>query len=238
MVVDEERQNERAWPGENGDGPVGDSRRQRHEIGTSLVELTVAMGMGIVLSAGFLVAVNGAGKLYQFEHRLTFYSSEAREVIHQVARDIRSAGSNPLSKPFLFDGDPADDRPLVLDPGGDGDMTNDLEVRYDRFGGAERNEPDGDADDDREAIRYRFDANTHRIVRQVRFGDQWDQEVILINVCDFAFSFYDRDRQPTVSANDVSWVRIDATTTTAPSDCYQTDEITRKWALTIKLRNR
>ncbi len=212
--------------------------RRHTEAGTSLVELTVAIGMSIILSSGFLVAVNGAGRLYDFEHRLTFYSSEAREVIHQVARDIRAAGSNPLSKPFLFDGDPVEDRPLFLDPFGDGDVTNDLEVHYDRFGGEERNEPDGDADDDREAIRYSYDAPNHRITRWVRMGDGWDQEVILINVCDFAFSFYDKKKRPTQDPDAVSWAQIDATTTTAPSDCYQADEITRKWSLKIKLRNR
>lgn len=224
-----------------------------HCTGHTLTELVVAMGISSVV----MVSV-GAG----FRHISGSISQEVvvgeqqdglRSAIHQIARDIRLAGANPTGLSTLFDANPPEDVPLVLDPDLDGDVNNGFLVRADKSGSA-AGSPDGDADDTLETVMYHHDKDHAKLMRHVwriapdesgtetqdhaRYLSRYDAEPFLDNICTFAVTWYDKDEVETRNSDDVASLAISVSAAVSPNSCFERHSFTRSFDVRIRIRNR
>lgn len=167
--------------------------------GFTLVEFLIStVIMGLVLGA----TVTLAGQMQQsYSTQLgdAALEQEARYALDWIARDLRSAASNPYAAV-------ADSQEFVLDPNG-GDNTQDsIQLR------ADINEPDGAIDDEGEDIVIAFDPVNNIITRaDLNAADPSAQAMTDTIFTDLSFTYLNAGRVATTNSRLVAYVQVEVT---------------------------
>ena len=123
---------------------------------------------------------------------------EARYALEWIARDLRSAGSDPYLIPI--------GQAIWLDPNGGADTDDSIRVQ------ADINPPDGDILDERENVTIAFDAANSVITRQD--SNATDPSAVAMTEAiftDLSFTFLDASRTATTSSPLVAYVQVQVT---------------------------
>ena len=130
---------------------------------------------------------------------------EARYALDWIARDLRSAGSDPYSVI-------ADDQQVWIDPNGGGDNDDSIRIEADIHNGGAPDGPDGDNADAGEIITIALDPATNTITRR----DHNAGELVGVAMTepvftDLSFTWLDTDKNETADPKTVSYVRVEVT---------------------------
>lgn len=191
-------------------GEGGPGRRSLNgEGGFTLVEFLISsLVMSLVL--GSAVALSSQiQQAYGTQLDDAVAQQEARYALDWIARDLRSAGSDPY---FVI----ADDQQVWIDPNGGVDNDDSIRIEadiHDNDGAAGVGDgPDGDNADAGEIITIAFDPATNTITRR----DHNAGEAVGVSMTepiftDLSFTWLDGDKNETVVSQAVAYVRVDVT---------------------------
>lgn len=239
---------------------------RRAAAGHTLVELMVSLSISLIFLGTLVSTWRYFSEVLAAQNEVSTFQAGYRAAIHQIARDLRAAGANPTTNPYLFDQDPPTDTGIDLDPDHDGDRTNAVLVRMDVKGG-EGSFSDGDASDLLEIVYYHYlpeeavlfrhtwrvdpvDAqlieDEHKPGIDQQLLDEgvvwtemsWHDEMFLADVCDFSFTFFDREGKVTDDPGQVLLVSISLVAASAPGSCGEPGEFSRPVSTVVRLRNR
>lgn len=229
------------------------TRRVGFRGGHSLLEITVGMAIAGIVSTGFFAAFQVMSKNIVQQSIVSNYQDNVREGLYQVARDLRLAGANPTANYTLFDGIPASDVAIDIDPDHNGDISDAVLVRADKTGSIE-DEGDGDTDDEIETIMYHWDRARAMLMRhswkkqlagigtEVREHDgalmAFDASPFLEGICSFQIGYLDSANQPTTDPESVASMDIDIVSASGPGECYDANSFTRHHYAAVRVRNR
>jgi type IV pilus assembly protein PilW len=194
----------------------------RRAVGFSLVELLVAMTIGLVVLGGLYGVFTVQNKTFSKQELIVEMQQNARAAMDMMSREIRMAGYDPRNL------------------NSDSNQTNNffgvtvnstqLQIKADLDGG-------GSIDaSSQENIIYAFNSANKKITRNIGAGAQTFAE----NVDSFTFAYLDGSGNVTSSSADVRQLRITITVRTAkPDPAYAGNGGYRTYALTsvVTLRN-
>jgi|SRR5687767_5653812 prepilin-type N-terminal cleavage/methylation domain-containing protein len=171
--------------------------RPSNEAGFTLVELLVAsLVMTLVLGSAVGLATS-IQQGYQSELDGAAVEQEARYALDWIARDLRSAGSNPYAVAGQF---------LVLDPNGGADASDSVRVQ------ADINPPDGDIADPGEDLTITLNPITGvnaAITRQdINGADPAQLPLTETIFTDLQFTYLDAARNVTNVAGLVAYIQV------------------------------
>jgi len=227
--------------------------RGRAQRGHTLAEVAISMGLSAMVAAAFFQSYTSMSRTILQEVTVSQYQDTIRQAVYQFGKDLRLAGANPTGNPDLFDGVPTDDVALDLDPDGDGDLTNALLIRSDRYGTVD-GQADGDHDDTLEAVMYHHEVDTARLMRhtwrvlphdvgssavdhQQHIAD-YDVTPFIEGICSFKLTYTDKQDQPTEDPSKVASVLMQITSASGPAKCFERESFTRETNVLIRIRNR
>jgi hypothetical protein len=181
--------------------------RRDDEDGFTLVEFLIST---LVLSLVLGSAVGLATQIQQsYGTQLddVVAQQEARYALDWIARDLRSAGSDPY---FAI----ADDQQVWIDPNGGLDNDDSIRIEadiHDDDGGVPDG-PDGDNADPGEIISIELDPDTDTIVRRDHnAGDLVGVAMTEPVFTDLSFTWLDTDKNETDVSTAVAYVRVEVT---------------------------
>ncbi len=154
------------------------------ESGFSLVELLVALGVGMIALAAFYGVFTVQNKRFNLEEQIAEMQQNVRAGIETITMDVRMAGYDPAAA-ANFSGITVSATQLELKSDLDGDGA---------IAGAED-------------IIYKFDSANNRITRNIGGGDQPFME----NVQAFTFEYLDSAGNVTATASLIRQIRISIT---------------------------
>jgi type IV pilus assembly protein PilW len=190
--------------------------------GFSLVELLVAMTIGLVVLGGLYGVFTIQNRTFSKQELIVEMQQNARAAMDMMSREIRMAGYDPRNL--------NSDSNQTTNFFGVTVNSSRLQIKADLDGG-------GSIDaSSQENIIYTFDAANKKITRNIGAGAQTFAE----NVDSFTFAYLDGSGNVTGSSADVRQVRITITGRTAkPDPAYADNGGYRTYALTsvVALRN-
>lgn len=161
------------------------------DSGFSLVELLVAMALGLLVLTGLSSTFLMQNKTYDVQQQINESMQTTRAALDMIGREVRMAGYDPARAGF--DG-------ITYD-------TTKLRIRADLNG-------DGDVDDANEKIWYQYYPSSKEIYREEsNVGRQF-----ATNVTAFTFEFLDAGGAATTTSADIRQVRLTITTQTEKPD--------------------
>lgn len=163
----------------------------RGERGYSLVELLVALGVGMIALAAFYGVFFVQNKRFNVEEQIAEMQQNVRAGLETITMDVRMAGYNPAAV-GTFSGITVSGTQLELKADLDGDGA---------IAGAED-------------VIYKYDSANKRVTRNIGGGDQPFME----NVQAFTFEYLDSAGNVTAAAALVRQIRISVTGRTNKSD--------------------
>ena len=169
------------------------------EGGFTLIEFMIAAALTSVVLGSTMMLATQIQQAYDTQLDDVSAEQEARYALEWIARDLRSAGSDP----YLII---PDEQEVWLDPNGGADTDDSI-----RFGG-DINPPDGVLDDDGEDITIAFDAANSVITRQDH--NAADPTAIAMTepiITDLSFTFLDASRTATAISSLVAYVQVQVT---------------------------
>ena len=186
----------------------GAQRPDLGERGFTLVEFMVAAAITTVVLGVTVMLATQIQQSYGTQLDDTAVEQEARYALDWIARDLRSAGSDPY---LVIPGE----QEVRLDPNGGGDCDDitsgqqgdSISVR------ADINPPDGDFTDPRENVTIAFDSANSVITRQ-DVNDPDDATAVAMTdaiFTDLCFNFLDVSRAVTTSSQLVTYVQVQVT---------------------------
>jgi type IV pilus assembly protein PilW len=176
------------------------------ERGYSLVELLVALGVGMIALAAFYGVFTVQNKRFNIEEQIAEMQQNVRAGIETITMDVRMAGYDPAGA-ANFSGITVSSTQLELKSDLDGDGS---------IAGAED-------------IIYKFDSANNRITRNIGAGDQPFME----NVQAFTFEYLDSAGNVTTTASLIRQIRISITgKTKKPDPAYTANGGYRTYTLT------
>lgn len=164
---------------------------RRGEKGFTLVELLVAMSVGIIALAAFYGVFTIQNKRFNVEEQIVEMQQNVRAGIETMTMDVRMAGYDPAGV-ANFSGITVSSTQLELKSDLDGDGS---------IAGAED-------------IIYKFDSGNMRITRNIGGGDQPFME----NVQAFTFEYLDSSGNATTTSSMVRQIRLSITGRTNKRD--------------------
>lgn len=168
--------------------------------GFSIVEMLMAVAIGMIVLAGLVVVFVSQKKAYDVQAQVTEMHQNARATLDIISQDIAGAGYNPTKKITGFVGIPYNANQLRLVSDLDGDEVID----------------GGPSTDDPEDITYYFAGSV--IYRTDRRGND---QIFAENVEAFDFKYYDASGGLITNAGDedkIRKIRIELTTRTSRPD--------------------
>jgi Tfp pilus assembly protein PilW len=149
--------------------------------------------MTLVLSSAVGLATQ-IQRSYQSDLDGSVVEQEARYALDWIARDLRSAGSNPYAAAGQF---------LVFDPNGGADPDDSIRVQ------ADVNPPNGDLTDDGEDITIALDAVNNVITRQdPNAADPAALSMTEAIFTDLQFTYLNASRNVTAVADTVAYIQV------------------------------
>ena len=234
MVATFLRRRRRHW---HRGGPGGRTARQASpcpiaqradlsEGGFTLIEFMIAAALTSVVMGSTMMLATQIQQSYDTQLDDATAEQEARYVLEWIARDLRSAGSDP----YLII---PDEQEVWLDPNAGADPDDSI-----RFG-ADINPPDGVLDDDGEDITIAFDAANNLITRQDHNAN--DPSAIAMTepiITDLSFTFLDASRTATATSSLVAYVQVQVTAQSRARNANTGAFTTSTLATDVRLRTR
>jgi type IV pilus assembly protein PilW len=168
--------------------------------GFSLVELMIAMAVGLVVLAGVYTVFVLQNKTFSTQEDLVEMQQSVRAGMDIMSREIGMAGYDPTRA--------NSDSTTSNDFSGVTVSSSQLQIRADLSGGGVIN-PSNE-----ETIAYAYDATNKRITRNAGSGNQ----PFIENVDSFTFAYLDGSGTATANSADVRRIRITITGRTAKPD--------------------
>ena len=176
------------------------------ERGFSLVELLVALGVGMIALAAFYGVFTIQNKRFNIEEQVAEMQQNVRAGVETITMDVRMAGYDPAG---------------VANFSGITVSSTQLELKFDLDG----NGAIAGAED----VIYKFDSANKRITRNIGGGDQPFME----NVQAFTFAYLDSAGNVTNTSSLVRQIRISITgKTNKPDPAYTANGGYRTYTLT------
>lgn len=172
---------------------MGWSRLNR-EWGISLVELLVALSIGMVILAAVTATFITQSKVFDAQEQINQMQQNARGALDIIAREVKMAGYNPTQASFS----------------GITYSASQLKILADISGPAPLYQSDGDTDEPNENITYSFDSTNLRILR--------NSQLLADNIQSFTFTYLDANGNPTTNTPNIRQIRIVITARTSKPD--------------------
>ena len=196
------------------------------EAGFTLVEFMIAAALTSVVLGSTMMLATQIQQAYDTQLDDTTAEQEARYALEWIARDLRSAGSDP----YLII---PDEQEVWLDPNGGADTDDSIRVE------ADINPPDGVLDDDGEDVTIAFDAANSVITRQdFNAADATAIAMTEPIVTDLNFTFLDASRAATATSSLVAYVQVQVTTQSRARNPNTGAFTTSTLATNVRLRTR
>ena len=163
--------------------------------GFTLVELLVAMGIGMVVLAAVTTTFMAQAKFYNAQEQINEMQQNARGALDVITRELKMAGYKPNGG--TFDGVTYNMSQLVIqaDLDGSGGISTDSNAN--------------------EQITYVYDSTNKQITRKVGTGTV---EVLADNITAFTFSYLNSSGATTTTSSSIRQVAINITAVTAKPD--------------------
>ncbi len=204
--------------------------RRRHpdnECGFTLIEFMIAGALTTIVLGSTIMLASQIQQAYETQLDDAAVEQEARYALDWIARDLRSATSDPY---FII----PDELELWLDPNGGLDTDDSIRIQ------ADINPPDGDILDGRENVTIAFDSVAGVITRQDS-NDPDDATAVVMTeaiITDLSFTFLNASRAVTTSSKLVAYIQVQVTAQSRGRNLY-TGEFTSSTLTTeVRLRTR
>ncbi|MBC8200268.1 MAG: prepilin-type N-terminal cleavage/methylation domain-containing protein [Desulfobacteraceae bacterium] len=172
---------------------------KNREGGFTLVELLIAMTIGLIILAALSSTFLMQRKIYDVQEQIVEMVQTARAAMDMMTREIRMAGYDPTGAGF--DG-------ITYD-------ADQLEIKADMYQTNNTGNPDGDTDDSNEHIKYTMDSDYPFEIRRDTGGGR--QEFAL-NIQTFTFDYLNSAGSATTTTADIRQIRITITARTSKAD--------------------
>ena len=192
--------NEYGLTAESEDNVYEEHRFSSGERGFSLIELLIAMTVGLVVLGAVYSVFTIQNKTFSSQEDLVELQQSVRAGMDVMIGEIGMAGYDPLR----VNSDTGTSNDFTAVPV----STSQLQIRADLSGGGVINTSN------EETITYAYDATGKRITRNIGSGNQ----PFIENVDSFTFAYLKDDGNPATVAKDVRRIRITITGRTAKPD--------------------
>ena len=173
---------------------------KNNERGFSLVELLIAMTIGLIILTALSSTFLMQRKIYDVQEQVAEMVQNARAAMDMMTREIRMAGYDPKGAMQRSDPTGAKFVGIPYD-------ANKLQIYADLNG-------DEDTDDSHEDITYTYDAANLQIDRNTGGGDQPFAENIQL----FTFDYLDSNGNATAITANIRQIKITITARTSKPD--------------------
>jgi prepilin-type N-terminal cleavage/methylation domain-containing protein len=204
--------------------PLG--ARLDDQRGFTLVEFMIAALIMTIVLGGTVTLATQMQRSYSTELDDAALEQEARYALDWIARDLRSAGSDPY-------GIVADDQEVWLDPNGGGDTDDSIRIQSDIH------DPDGVLDDDGENVTIELDPVARVITRTDANAD--DPSALAMTdaiFTDLKFTFLNAGRVATTNPKLVAYVQVEVTAQSEGSSAFLAQGKTVTLSTEVRLRTR
>ncbi len=201
-------------------------RPDLNEDGFTLIEFMIAVALTTIVLGSTIMLATQIQQAYGTQLDDATVEQEARYALDWIARDLRSAGSDPyLIIPV--------EQEVWLDPNGGTDTDDSIRVQ------ADINPPDGDILDQRENVTIAFDSANSVITRQ-DFNAPDTSAVAMTEAIftDLSFTFLDASRTVTASSPLVAYVQVRVTAQSQARNPITGAFTTSTFATEVRLRTR
>jgi prepilin-type N-terminal cleavage/methylation domain-containing protein len=213
----------------------GAQRPDLNERGFTLIEFMIAAALTAIVLGSTVMLATQIQQAYGTQLDDATVEQEARYALEWIARDLRSAGSDPYSiippeqEVWLYPNGGAD-----CDASISGQQGDSIRVQ------ADINPPDGDILDPLENVTIAFDAANNVITRQDS-NDPDDATAVAMTeaiITDLCFTHLNSARAATADSKVVAYVQVQVTAQSRGRNLY-TGEFTRSTLATeVRLRTR
>ena len=181
-------------------------RRQRRgwlesESGFTLVEFIISSLMMMIVMGGTLLLATRIQEGYQFQTDDTVVEQEARYALDWIARDLRSAASDPYNVI-------PNNQSIFLDPNGGANNDDSIRIQAD----ISPNGPDGDIADAGENITIALDT-VNRVITRADTNSAAPAAVAMTDTIftDLSFTFLDASRTVTATSDLIAYIQVQVT---------------------------
>lgn len=176
-------------------------RSLKSESGFTLVEFLIASLIMMIVLGGTMLLASRIQEGYQFQTDDTVVEQEARYALDWIARDLRSAGSDPYN---II----PNNQSIFLDPNGGANNDDSIRIQAD----ISPNGPDGDIADAGENITIALDA-VNRVITRADTNSAAPAAVAMTDTIftDLSFTFLDASRTVTATSDLVAYVQVQVT---------------------------
>lgn len=178
----------------------------RINSGFSLIELVVAMGIGMVVLAAVTTTFISQTRFYTAQEQINEMEQNARGALDLITRELKMAGYTPAAGVFYGVTYSTSQLMIQADLDSSGAISTSTSAN--------------------EQITYAYDSTNQRITRKVGTGTA---EVLANNITAFTFSYLDSSGTATANSANIRQVGIDITARTARPDPnsggYQTYQV-------------
>ena len=203
-------------------------RRGVHsESGFTLVEFMIAAAITAGVLGSTMVLATKIQEAYGTQLDDAAVEQEARYALEWIARDLRSAGSDPY---LVIDAD----QEILIDPNGGGDGDDSIRVQ------ADINPSDGDIADEGENITIALDPVNSVITRQDANSPVDATAVAMTEplITDLSFTWLDSSRAATAIASQVAFVQVQVTAQSRGRNANTGNFTTSTLSTEVRLRTR
>ena len=177
---------------------------ENKESGFTLVELLIAMTIGLIILAALSSTFLMQRKIYDVQEQIVEMVQTTRAAMDMMTMEIRMAGYDPTGAGF--DGITYDD--------------DQLEIKADMYQTNKTGDPDGDTDDSNENIIYTMDSDYPFEIRRNTGGGR---QPFAENIQSFTFNYLDSTGSATATTADIRQITITITVRSAKPDSDYTD---------------
>lgn len=207
--------------------PQQPHRRHLHsESGFTLIEFMIAGALATIVLGSTVMLATQIQQAYGTQLDDATVEQEARYALDWIARDLRSAGSDPYT---II----PDNLEVVIDPNAGTDPDDSIRVQ------ADINLPDGDILDDGENVTIAFDSVNNVITRQdsnaaVSTAVAMTEAIFT----DLSFTYLDASRAVTTDSTLVAYIRVQVTAQSRGRNVYTGEFTSPTLATEVRLRTR
>ena len=171
------------------------------ESGFTLVEFLISSLMMMIVMGGTLLLATRIQEGYQFQTDDTVVEQEARYALDWIARDLRSAASDPYN---II----PNNQSIFLDPNGGANNDDSIRIQAD----ISPNGPDGDIADAGENITIALDT-VNRVITRADTNSAAPAAVAMTDTIftDLSFTFLDASRTVTATSDLVAYIQVQVT---------------------------
>ena len=181
--------------------------------GFTLIELIVAMGIGLVVMAAVTTTFMAQARFYNAQEHINAMQQNARAALDVMTRELKMAGYKPNGG--AFDGVTYGTTQLLIQADLDSSGTISTSSTAN------------------EQITYAYDSSNNQITRKQGTGTA---EVLADNITAFTFSYYDASGASTTTSANIRQVKVDITAKTAkPDPNYTANNGYRTYQLTATI---